>query len=299
MIGGITIMGWLEERIFQFQHLVEYRNQQQIWNAIEFLGDCLRTLVAAEWRLPDGWEFDLFRYQPLRASELIRNDRNYLKMCQLIYDAKVHSEHYREDWEPIDRDDDEFHEEIARLMDEWSTEMDLTMADQLYEQKIGTRDFLGREQASDVIELKGCNKKLITKVCSSGIVKERLKPMLWIDSTLQRTTVWGEHLMFLTCVGGARAEGAHLFRLLALAPMDIGTSNRSLDDAVATDSWELLGDDDEERNEAERKFLRAPRSDDDSRPGTPRWYKWNEWTICDLTRSGSSWGAARSPTSRT
>ena len=124
----------------------------------------MRTLVAAEWRLPDGWEFDLFRYQPLRASELIRNDRNYLTMCQLIYDAKVHAERYREDWEPIDRDDDEFHEEIARLMDEWSTEMDLTMADQLYEQKVGTRDFLGREQASDVIELKGCNKKLITKV---------------------------------------------------------------------------------------------------------------------------------------
>ena len=97
MIGGITIMGWLEERIFQFQRLVEYRNQQQIWNAIEFLGDCLRTLVAAEWRLSDGWEFDLFRYQPLRASELIRNDRNYLKMCQLIYDAKVHAECYRED----------------------------------------------------------------------------------------------------------------------------------------------------------------------------------------------------------
>ena len=145
------------------------------------------------------------------------------------------------------------------------------------------RDFPGREQASDVIELMGSNKKLITRVCSSGIVEEQLKPMLWIDSTLQRTTVWGEHLIFLTCVGGARAEGAHLFRLLALAPTYNGTSDRSLDDAVATGNWELLGDDDEERNEAERKFLRAPRSEDSSRPGTPKWYKWNEWTICDLT----------------
>ena len=122
LTASIAVMAWLEERIFQFLRLVEYKNQQRLWNAIEFLGDGLRTPTGAGWRLPDDWMIAQgFQHQPFGADRLIRNEANYNKLSELVFGSKVHAERYRADWEPVD-DDVEFHEAIARLLDEKNTE---------------------------------------------------------------------------------------------------------------------------------------------------------------------------------
>ena len=52
---------------------------------------------------------------------------------------------------------------------------------------------------------------------------------------------------------------------------------------MATDAWEPLGDDDDERKKADEEFRRATDIDPDlPRPPTPKWYRWKEWRIWDL-----------------